>query len=288
MAVSLVDVTFPQSQDLVATSQHVEILRPVERHPASLPRAWLGESCWVSVPVVAIKLDHESDAWGEGVYAKFAADQVLRDVFNADLVEDRVAGALKVVWAKLGLHDVHADEMSASLRICVPAGRGAVCRRAGSLARRRPAERCAARLACVFVFVSALPNIGTCAGAKSSRDGASAADVEVGAALLASPTFAVHAPRPRGRSVAFERTVRRGRTQPLGHCRAATAAYDGSDGIEGAFHSANYSGNAPSVKAMRLTSYPISSRLQHVRGADEGLFAEPKPQTVDLFAESTP
>lgn len=125
---------------MVAALFHVGILGAVELHSPLLTLVRLGEAGGVSVPAVAIKLDYQPQRRGECVNAELACDKVLRQVGNAEFVEQRVADNLWYSAFALLLLEVHPDQLFASGGVRVAASERAVSDVVGLLSRGRPAE----------------------------------------------------------------------------------------------------------------------------------------------------
>lgn len=161
-------ITCPYSDDRIAASAHVGILRLVKLYALLLSAVQFGILRWVSVPVVTIKLNDEPERWNEGINAKLFADQVLTLIRNIKTVQQGVSDRLDTIGIQALLFRNHRHEH----RVPVGVGISTWLRAVGHVvfprlgARGRPCEDRSAHLASMRGFISAAPLIGMFFAAK--------------------------------------------------------------------------------------------------------------------------
>jgi hypothetical protein len=169
MFFSLVHVAFPNPNDSVSAFLEIRILGFVEPYSVLLFFIWLWKAFLVTMPVVAVELNHKTESRHESVDTEFVCDQILFLVRFFEFVEHGVAYLLKFGRFHRLLLYSHFKKSFNCCRIFVSA-----CDRAigdfvvtGGGSRWRPAERLIAHLTGMIGLVPSLPHISTCQGAES-------------------------------------------------------------------------------------------------------------------------
>lgn len=202
----LLEVTFPDAYHAVAARLHIGILRLVQGNAAGLAMVKHGELSGVSMPVVAIELNHDIDRRHEGINTEFVANKVLSLIGYADAVKDDIGSALKIVWLHAKLLGVHATKHNLAFRVFVRAFRRAIGHVVFTAlaARWRPKEGLAAHFADMLRLVAALPFVMAFDRAKAffGSSGIECDAASFASSILACPTLSL-----RCRAVALKRAI---------------------------------------------------------------------------------
>lgn len=126
---------------------HVGILRAVELYALFLAGVKLRESIWVSVPVVAIELYHESKIADVGINAEPVVDHGVPFVYQAKLIHGAEPGDLSPCGSCPLLHNVHVQELLADTRVGIAATQRAEVVKVASGAGSMPTKLLATRFA---------------------------------------------------------------------------------------------------------------------------------------------
>lgn len=158
----LFEFAFPNSYHTIATCFHVCVLRLVERCAFGLAMVEGVKLCWVSVPVVAIKLNHRVYRGDKSVNTEFVPNEVLSFIRHTDTIENGIRSTLKIVRFHTELFGIHAAQVQSAFRVFI----SALDRAIGDVVlsafttRWRPIESVAAYFASVFRLIATLPFVG--------------------------------------------------------------------------------------------------------------------------------
>jgi hypothetical protein len=155
----LFQVDFPEAQHVVTAGIHVCVLRAVEADPPALPRVRHRETHGVAMPIVSIELDDQPVCRQEGVNDELAANSMLREVEEAQRVEQCVADPLGGCAPALLLLPVHFQKLFPTGGVCVATSKRAILYVVRLVPRRGPPELLPADRADVRGFVPALPDV---------------------------------------------------------------------------------------------------------------------------------
>lgn len=149
-------VAFPDPDNTITTGAHIRILRGVEAHTAALACVRLWKLLRMPMPVIAIKLHDQPMLRQKGVNAELAANNVLWQIDQAQIVEQLIADSLNSCLVPALLGRVQFDQHSTAIGIGVAAVERTIQHLIG-FSRRRPAKHAPAHLTGVAVFITTLP-----------------------------------------------------------------------------------------------------------------------------------
>lgn len=154
----LLDVALPEAEHSITAGGHVGVLRNVKLHPFALALIWIREFIGVTVPVIAVELDHQTRPRQESIDTELITDQVLTLIGYVKAVEDRIGGALKMIWMQFELLDIHAAEHGGAFWVGITTRDRTIGDVVGLRAGWRQPKGLAAYLADMLCFVAALPH----------------------------------------------------------------------------------------------------------------------------------
>lgn len=163
-----IEFAFPNAYHAITAFFHIRILRLIESHALGLAMVKGVKLCRVSVPVVAIKLNHRIYRGNKSVNTEFSPNEILPFIRYTDAIEDGIRSTFKIIRLHTLLFGIHTAQMQGALRVFISALDGTV----GDIvlfvfaAGWRPVESVTANFARVFCLVSPLPFVSMFYAAK--------------------------------------------------------------------------------------------------------------------------
>jgi len=153
----MLEVALPHPDNMIAAGLQIGILRFIVIHSLALAVIRFGEILRVSMPIIAVKLNSQIQAWHKSIYTELIVDKILRFIIKTKAIEKLITNLFRSGWAYFLLLTIHIKQSLATVWISITALKGAVSRISLLNTGWRPLKLLTANLADKFQFVLALP-----------------------------------------------------------------------------------------------------------------------------------